>query len=112
MTDILFEDVCIGKIGFSNHGSNIEFEIWSTYDGRMLAKVVCLDAKSISIQNPDANEEHEEFFFGSYIALVRVEEMEREDNKKDYQLVMESGTVWVEVICRAVEKFDLDKGST
>lgn len=68
MTDILFKDVCVGKIAFSAYGGNIEFEIWSTYDGRMLARVICLDAKSISIKNPDVDEEHEEFLFGAYIA--------------------------------------------
>jgi hypothetical protein len=101
MNKELFSDVCVGEARFSNFGKNVEFEIWSTYDGRTLAKVLCVNAKSISIQNPYADEENEELF-GAYIALVRVEELELSGNKKDYKLILESGTVWIEVICQTV----------
>ncbi|KFA57979.1 hypothetical protein GAPWKB11_1979 [Gilliamella apicola] len=84
-----FEDICLGTIEFSNFGSDLIFDIWSTYDGRSLGKIHCKDVQKFKFKN----ELNGEDLFGSYIALLKIQ---------SGTLIMESGEIWIKVVCSEI----------
>ncbi|MDR3323762.1 MAG: hypothetical protein LBS89_06130 [Zoogloeaceae bacterium] len=97
MNKIIFEDVSLGAFNFLDQGTSIEFEILNTYDGGGAGKILCKNVMHFMLRNHLLDEP-----FCSYIALIRLDETIC-DSKKEYKIVMESGTVWIEVVCVQIE---------
>jgi hypothetical protein len=85
-----FEDVCLGHIEFTNFGSDITFEIWSTYDGKPVCKIHCNRVSILELKSTLEDEE----LFGTYVALIKII-----NDDKNHIITLESGEIFIRVEC-------------
>lgn len=86
------KDICLGNIEFSNLGNDLTFDIWSTYDGRLIDKIYCKQVNTFELKSTLGEEE----LFGTYVALIKIECIDDSNNQR---ITMESGEIFIKVEC-------------
>jgi hypothetical protein len=104
MSKIIFEEIGLGLIKLLEQGKDFEFEIISCHDGRTIGYTLCKGVKKFKLENP-----YVDSLVGAFIIVIKLDEIILPEGGKNYNLVMESGGVWIEITCLDVEVIYTEK---